>query len=104
MIEAMDLIKTEMAGVTMETFEHDKRKRWLIARGLEIISEADRRLPGELKASHTNIPWPKVAGVGNVPRHDYERVAHDVIWRLVRDDPPPLEAACRAELGPASLP
>jgi Protein of unknown function DUF86 len=44
-----------------------------------------------LKARHASIPWPKVAGIGNVLRHDYEQVAHDVLWHVVRDDLPLLE-------------
>jgi uncharacterized protein with HEPN domain len=74
------------------------RKRWLVQRGIEIISEASRHLSDELKARHPEIPWPKVAGIGNVLRHDYEHVAHDVLWRVVRDDLPPLERICREEL------
>jgi uncharacterized protein with HEPN domain len=97
-IEAVELIRSEMAGVTLKAFEPDKRKRWLVERGVEIISEASRHLPDELKARHPEIPWPKVAGIGNVLRHDYERVAHDVLWHVVRDDLPPLEKVCREEL------
>ena len=78
--------------------EFDKRKRWLIERGIEIISEASRHLSDELKARHPEIPWSKVAGIGNVLRHEYERIAHDVLWRVVRDDLPPLEKTCREEL------
>jgi len=51
-----------------------------------------------MKARHTHIPWPKVAGIGNVLRHDYEHVAHDVLWHVVRDDLPTLEKVCRQEL------
>ena len=43
------------------------------------------------------MPWPKVAGIGTVLRHEYQRIAHDVLWHVVRDHVPPLEAACRAE-------
>jgi uncharacterized protein with HEPN domain len=57
-----------MAGVTLRAFEPDRRKRWLVERGIEIISEASRHLPDELKARHPEIPWPKVAGIGNVLR------------------------------------
>ena len=49
-IEAIELIRGEMAGVTLKAFEPDKRKRWLVERGIEIISEASRRLPDALKA------------------------------------------------------
>jgi uncharacterized protein with HEPN domain len=65
-IEAIELILSEMAGITLDVFEPDRRERWLVERGIEIISEASRRLPDALKARHANIPWPKVAGIGNV--------------------------------------
>jgi uncharacterized protein with HEPN domain len=39
-----------------------------------------------------------VAGIGNPLRHEYERVAHDVLWPLVRNDLPRLENVCREEL------
>jgi uncharacterized protein with HEPN domain len=97
-IEAIELIRSEMAGVTLDTFEPDRRKRWLVERGIEIISEASRRLPDALKARHSGIPWPKVAGIGNVLRHNYENIAAPVMWTLVRDDLPPLEKVCREEL------
>jgi hypothetical protein len=32
------------------------------------------------------ISWPKVAGIGNVMRYDYEHIAHGVLWRVVRDE------------------
>ncbi|MGH7838122.1 MAG: HepT-like ribonuclease domain-containing protein, partial [Candidatus Binataceae bacterium] len=82
----------------LEAFEPDRRKRWIVERGIEIISEASRHLLDELKARHPGIPWSKVAGIGNVLRHDYEHVAHDVLWHVVRDDLPSLETVCREEL------
>jgi uncharacterized protein with HEPN domain len=97
-VEAVELIRSEMAGVTLEAFEADIRKRWLVERGVEIISEASRRLSTDLKARHSEIPWPKVAGIGNVLRHNYENIAAPVMWTLVRDDLPPLEKVCREEL------
>ena len=51
-----------------------------------------------MKARHPGIPWPKVAGIGNVLRHDYEHVAYDLLWHVVRDDLPALEKICHEEL------
>jgi uncharacterized protein with HEPN domain len=48
-IEAVELIGSEIAGVTLQNLESDKRKRWLIERGIEVISEASRHLTDELK-------------------------------------------------------
>jgi uncharacterized protein with HEPN domain len=90
-----------MTGATLAAFEPDRRKRWLVERGIEIISEASRHLSEELKARHPEIPWPEVAGIGNVLGHEYEDVAHDVLWHVVRDDLSPLEQACRKALARA---
>ena len=82
----------------MEAFEADWERQWLVERGVEIISEASRRLPPELKDRHPEIPWRKVAGIGNVLRHAYENVAAPIMWKLATQDLDALEAACRAEL------
>jgi uncharacterized protein with HEPN domain len=97
-IEAIELIRAELPGVTIQAFQTDRRKQWLVERGLEIISEASRRLPEAMKARHSIIPWSKVAGIGNVLRHDYEHIAYDVSWRVVHDDLPALDRVCREEM------
>jgi len=97
-VEATERIKLVLEGLTLETFENDWRRQWLVERGLEVISEASRRLPDELKARHRDIPWRNIAGIGNVLRHDYERVSAPIIWKLVIDDLPALESVCRQEL------
>ena len=100
-VDAIALIRTEMQGVSLDAYEADIRKRWTIERGIEIVSEASRRLPDELKARHPDIPWPKIAGIGNVLRHNYEDVEADTVWKLVQDGLPALESVCKAELAMA---
>jgi uncharacterized protein with HEPN domain len=97
-IEASELIREELSGITLDAFESDRRKRWLVERGIEIISEASRHLSAELKARHPDIPWSKVAGIGNVLRHNYEGVSAPIIWKLVCEDLLILEKVCRDEL------
>jgi uncharacterized protein with HEPN domain len=97
-LEAIEHIRSEMAGVTIDAFEADWRRRWLVERGVEIISEASRHLTEELKARHPEIPWAKIAGVGNVLRHNYESISAPVMWKLVQDDLSPVETVCREEL------
>jgi uncharacterized protein with HEPN domain len=41
---------------SLTALETDRRKRWLLERGIEILSEASRHLPDTLKARHPNIP------------------------------------------------
>lgn len=97
-IEAIDRLHDVVDGMSLEDFEGDWQKQWLVERGLEIISEASRHLTDELKARQPEIPWRKVAGIGNVLRHNYENIAAPVMWTLVRDNLPSLYEACREEL------
>jgi uncharacterized protein with HEPN domain len=97
-VEAIELIRKEMTGVSLSAFKNDRRKQWLVERGIEIISEASRRLSDGLKARHPNIPWQKVAGIGNILRHEYQYVAPDVLWHVLQNDLPALETVCRHEM------
>ena len=96
--DAIFRIYEALGDISLETFESDWRRQWLVERGVEIISEASRHLPSGLKARHPEIPWRKVAGIGAILRHDYESVAAAVIWKLAHDDLDPLQRVCRAEL------
>lgn len=55
-IDAIKHIRDETEGTTRVAFEADWRKRWLVERGIEIISEANRRRPADIKVRHPGIP------------------------------------------------
>jgi uncharacterized protein with HEPN domain len=71
---------------------------YAVTRSLEIISEASRRLPEELKARHSHIAWREMAGAGSVYRHGYDNVAARRIWETVRLALPPLRRVIDEEL------
>jgi uncharacterized protein with HEPN domain len=87
-VEAIERVHAILSIATLEAFEGSWEKRWLVERGLEILSEASRHLPDELKERNPEIPWRKVAGIGNVIRHNYEHIAADVLWKLALEDLP----------------
>ena len=73
-------------GFDYAGFADDERTVYAVTRCLEIISEASRRLPDDLKNRHKAIPWQRMAAAGNVYRHDYEDVAARFVWdTVVRD-------------------
>ena len=65
-VEAIERIRSVLRDTPLEVFETDWQKQWLVERGVLIVSEASRHLTDELKARHPEIPWIKVAGIGNV--------------------------------------
>lgn len=97
-VEAIERIRSIISTLSLEKFEASWEHQWLVERGMLIVSEASRHLSAKMKARYPEIPWTKVAGIGSVLRHDYERIAPDVIWKLAATDLPILEAACRREM------
>ncbi len=96
-IEAIERIHAVLRDISLDVFESDWQRQWLVERGVEIISEASRHITDELKARHPEIPWQKVAGIGNVLCHDYESIAAPS-WKLAQADLTDLEKVCRDEL------
>jgi uncharacterized protein with HEPN domain len=85
-------------GLEYDAFENDTRTVFAVIRCLEIVSEASRRLPDELKARHPSTPWRDIAGAGNVYRHNYEDVAAKVVWDTVQLALPGLQAVIVQEI------
>ena len=94
----IDLALRFVEGFDRTKFQDDTRTIYAVTRCLEIISEASRRLPEELKARHPSIAWKQMAGAGNVYRHDYEDVAARYVWDTVQLALPPLREVVAAEL------
>jgi uncharacterized protein with HEPN domain len=94
----MDLAARFVAGFDCDTFKDDLRTVYAVTRCLEIISEASRRLPEDLKARHPTIAWKQMAGAGNVYRHDYEDVAAQFVWDTVQRALPSLREVVETEM------
>jgi uncharacterized protein with HEPN domain len=101
-LDNIEYARRTIGGMSIEDFENDRDAFYIVTRCLEIISEASRRLPEELRDRHPNIPWKEIAAAGNVYRHEYKTVQRLRVWNTVRDGLSALEAVVRQEL--AALP
>jgi uncharacterized protein with HEPN domain len=95
-LDAIAEIRRAIKGKTMEEYSEDWLLRRGVERGVEIISKASKRIPLALRKSRPEIPWSKIAGIGNVLRHEYHEIADDVIFEVATTDINPLEIAIRA--------
>lgn len=81
-IDAIDHINNLLLNKNYQSFISDKFVKAAFERFLEILSEASRHIPDEMKAARSDIPWRRIADVGNVLRHAYNRVDSDILWEL----------------------
>jgi uncharacterized protein with HEPN domain len=93
MREAMIGISTLLEDASYDVFVANWGMQRAVERGLEIISEASRHISDENKASAPEIPWQQIAAIGNLLRHEYQRVEASLIWNIVVEHLPRLGAA-----------
>ncbi len=97
-LENIDAVQEFLVGIDLAGFGADRKTIYAVTRGLEIISEASRRLENELKERHPSVDWPAVAAAGNIYRHGYEAVDEEQLWHTVQQELDALREAVVAEL------
>jgi uncharacterized protein with HEPN domain len=91
-LEAIVAIERAVGEVTYRQFADDLFLRLAIERLFEIISEASRKVPADVKAKAPEIAWQKIADLGNRLRHAYHRVEPEILWRIAHEDIAPLKS------------
>lgn len=88
-----------VAGMNFQAFADDKKTYYATVRALEIISEAVRFIPKDMKARHPSVDWVAVRDAGNIYRHSYELVSEERIWETVTKHLDSLDMAVLSEIG-----
>jgi uncharacterized protein with HEPN domain len=91
-LESIETIQEALRDKTLDTMKDDLMLRLAVERSLEIICEASRRIPDDVKARHAQIDWRGMVDFGNELRHAYHRVNPSLLWEITQRDLPPLKA------------
>jgi uncharacterized protein with HEPN domain len=80
------------SNMTLERFASDITIRAATERFLEIVCEASRQLPNDIKQREPQIAWRKMVDFGNLLRHAYQSTKTEFVWDIVQNDIPTLKA------------
>ena len=82
-IEVCDKAIEFRNSMTWEEFRGEWRKQMLGERLVEVLGEAVKRLPVDLRNRHPQLPWKKIASTRDYIAHGYDSVDYDVIWSVL---------------------
>lgn len=90
MRDEIESLSIELAELSFQTYRKSYTLRRTTERAIQIVSEAARALPEELRARHPGAPWADIIAIGNPLRHEYHRIDDKVLWQTATDDLPKL--------------
>ena len=78
------------SSLSKEQFIHHDMTYDAVLRNLEIIGEAAKRIPDDMRSKYPAIEWRKIAGIRDVVIHAYHAIDNDIIWDVVQTEIPRL--------------
>jgi len=89
--EAMNDIEDFISDMSFEEFQSDKKTSNAVIRSIEIIGEAAKRVPDEVRTKYQDVPWRAMSGMRDKLIHQYTSVDLEIVWVVITQDIKPIK-------------
>ena len=90
-LETIESCECFIEGMDFNQFVSDKKTIFAVCHALEIIGEATKNIPEEVRQEYPFVPWRKMAGIRDVIIHAYFGVNLNVVWSTANERLPELK-------------
>ena len=98
-LDAMESIEKFVKGMRFEEFMKDDKTSSAVIQKFEIIGEATKQIPDEIRDKHQNIPWKEMAGMRDRLIRFYFGVDYKLVWETSQKRVPDLMPLIKDILG-----
>jgi len=85
-LEAVDKIERYTAGMDYDEFVADEKTVDAVLRNFEVIGEAAKNVPEDVRQEYTAVPWSEMAGMRDKLIHGYATVELQIVWMTVKEE------------------
>jgi uncharacterized protein with HEPN domain len=97
-LEAARKVLEYTEGLSNAQFFADRKTVEAVVWNLQIIGEAAKNAPEEIRSRYPDLPWRDMSGLQDIIVHQYFGIKIDVIWKIIQNDLPGLEERIRSIL------
>jgi uncharacterized protein with HEPN domain len=92
-------IESFIKGLTFEDFKKDRKTVNAVVRSIEVIGEASKNIPTEIKTRYPGVPWKKMAGMRDKLIHEYFGIDVEILWKVSCEEIKNLKSPMKRILG-----
>jgi len=90
-LSSLEEVEEFTEGLNFEDFLKDRKTINAVIRCLEIIGEAAKKIPEDLRKGHPEMPWKRMTGMRDKLIHEYHGVDLEIVWTVIKEELPPLK-------------
>ncbi len=96
MLDAIGAIQSYTRGLAKREFASNRLVKDAVIRNLEVIGEAAKNIPDDVRPAGSGVEWRKITGLRDVLAHAYFGVDDDIVWDIVENKLEPLKQALKS--------
>ncbi len=85
MLDCINKIEGFVKDISYDDFIEDDKTSSAVVRKLEVIGEATKNIPKEIRQKYKELPWRDMAGMRDKVIHFYFGVDYEVVWKVVKE-------------------